>query len=207
MACDIYMHVYRDDPLPVLLAAARHLPDMRRFVIGDGGMVPGELPVTEVFTFKNRLKTQPHGGAWVKRWFQLAVGMGSEVALKVDPDSKIHRPFNAPMPVADAFGARLDSRKFGSILHGGSLFVSRSFMVRALPLLDNPLYQTPAFTMANGTASSDKIIADIAKILDVPLTAWGEVTFFPRPWENMRYAISHGRWHKELPPPAPSGRM
>lgn len=187
----------------MIRACQRFLPDHPITLLVDGDGKKYDWPDT--IYFPDRLKHQRHpgaegkhgGGAWLKRWFTFALESGCKKVLKVDPDSKIHRPFFSPPPDAELFGSILDSALIGRFLHGGSQGISASFMQKALPLLDDDQYLTRPFTMRNGTASSDKIIAHIAERLGVPLTPWKEVTYFPRPWNNARYAISHGRWHKE----------
>lgn len=192
---DIYIHTYKDDPNPVLEACKRHLPGLRTFLLVDGDTKRHERVNTLHFT--DRLKPQPNGGAWLSRWFRTALDQGSDVALKLDPDSKVHRPFNGPLPDAPLFGAVMDSPAIGRFIHGGSAGFSQDFMRRALPLLDDECYKEPRYTMANGLSSSDVIIACVAERLGVKLTPWADVTYFPHPWWSTRYAISHGRWHKE----------
>lgn len=199
----IYIHTYRQDPALVLAACAKHLPGIQVFLMSDGDEVT--YSHQPFIPFHQRLKPQPNGGAWVKRWFEVALRHGTDVAIKLDPDSKVHRPFRKPFPDAPLFGPLMDSVAIGRFIHGGAMCVRRSFMERALPLLDNPKYRGPAFTMKDGTASSDLIVADLAASLVVPLTPWEEVTYFPMPWEATRYAVSHGRWHKE--PSLPGSRQ
>jgi hypothetical protein len=198
---DIYIHTYRQDPSRVIAACQAHMPDMRVFLITDGDA--SSYAHQPRIHFHERLKPQPNGGAWVKRWFSVALEQGSDVAIKMDPDSKVHRPFKTPLPDAQVFGALMDSPAIGRFIHGGAMCLRRSFMERALLLLDDPKFKGPHFTMKDGTASSDRIVADLAETLGEPLTPWTEVTYFPMPWENTRYAVSHGRWHKEPSLPAP----
>ena len=194
MILDIHIHTHLQDPMPVIRACQRHLPDHQVTLLVDGDGRKYDWPNT--IYFHDRLKPQPNGGAWLKRWFTFALDQGCEAVLKIDPDSKVHRPFQEPPPDADLFGCIMETRP-GRIVHGGSQGISRTFMRRALPLLDDERYRTKDFSMRDKTASCDKIVADLAHRLNVPLTPWGEVTYFPFPWSGTRYAISHGRWHKE----------
>jgi hypothetical protein len=195
MKIDFYIHTYNQDPTLIIGACKKHFPDFRIFLLADGdGQSYNHIPC---FNFPDRLKPQPNGGAWLKRWYQTALDQKSDIIIKIDPDSKIHRPFQKPFPDAPLFGAVLKSPKIGHFIHGGSMCMRRSFLESALPLLDNDHYKSPCCTMRDKTASSDLITAHVAQSLKAPLEPWSEVTYFPLPWPNQRYAISHGRWHKE----------
>lgn len=202
MILDFYIHTYFQNPRPVIDACKKHFPDARIFLLVDGDDQPYDH--RPCIRFPERLKPQRRhgadgthgGGSWLKRWFTFALAQNSDIAIKVDPDSKVHRPFRVPPPQADVFGCIMETRP-GRIVHGGSQGLSRDFMRRAIPLLSDERYLAPAFDMQDGTVSCDKVVADLAERLDVPLTPWGEVTYFPFPWSSTRYAISHGRWHKE----------
>jgi hypothetical protein len=191
---DFYIHTYRQDPTLVIGACKKHFHHARVFLLVDGD--DHTYQHTPCVRFPERLKPLPNGGAWVKRWFTFAVAQGSDIAFKIDPDSKVHRPFHAPPPDADLFGSLLKI-KDRYLVHGGSMGLRRDFMIRAIPLLADERYKAREFSMCDGTSSSDKIITDLADRLNVPLTPWGEVTYFPFPWSGTRYAISHGRWHKD----------
>jgi hypothetical protein len=195
MNVDFYIHTYKQNPIPVINACKKYFPDFRIFLLVDGdGQSYDHVPC---FNFPDHLKPQPNGGAWQKRWYQTALDQNSDIIIKVDPDSKVHRSFTKPFPDAPLFGAILDSPKIGRFIHGGSMCMRRSFIEQALPLLDNECYKLPCYTMRNKTASGDLITAHVAYNLQIPLESWSEVTYFPYPWPNQRYAISHGRWHKD----------
>lgn len=181
-----------------------HYPDAPLTVIDDGGLDADlGLPVS---VYKANLirggHMRPLTGAWIHRWLQAGLAMNTDVIVKLDPDSRVHRPFRH-IPVGPAFGYPLDCW-YGKYLHGGCKGYTRGCAERlVLDLLvrrvDAQLDKATARKLRGQkhALSEDLVLSWVLTTEDIPQVPWGEVA--PVPMSPQRgYAVSHGH-------PSPAG--
>ena len=208
--------VYRDEPLAIRLMAdiRRAYPEADIICIPDG---PADISLLNACRYYRvmrflgcRLKTLEYGGAWLHRLLALPLMFsGADVIIKLDPDTRIHRRFEA-VPEADWFGQLRSTAFYLPIIGGGCMGFSREFAERVLVseyLLD-PLYKDKRFAYQRygryrqpGETASDEwialtdwIIADVAHRLGVERISWREVLINfrePLPVDLSPWAATH----------------
>lgn len=181
-----------------LSSLRQHYPDAPATVIDDGGDGTAIIPVTAEYRADLMLGQHlRHAvGKWLRRWLAAGLGMGTDWVVKVDPDSRFHRPFTAP-PDAPAIGYPIQSW-YGHYLHGGCKAYSRGCARRLVAvddiaqvdeLIDDQLAH--ALRGFKHPLSEDLVLSWFLWQLDIPQSRWAEIS--PVPMAPHRgYAVSHG---------------
>lgn len=175
-----------------------HYPDAPLTVIDDGGLdLELSLPTS---VYRARLirggHVRPLVGAWVHRWLQAGLALNTDVIVKLDPDSRLHHPFQH-IPIGPAFGYLIDCW-YGKYLHGGCKGFTRGCIERlVLDLLvrrvDAQLDKNTARKLRGlkHSLSEDLVLSWVLTTEDIPQVAWGEVAPVPMS-SRSAYAVSHG---------------
>lgn len=207
---------YKDELLAkrLIVELRTAYPEADIICLGDGRLANGFGAFCEahgvIVERGKRLKLMATGGQWCDRVLQAFFNYSlAEVLIKLDPDSRLHRPFKH-IPQADWFGdVRLDGF-FRPLIRGGCMGFSRDFAKRLLlsRLLENQMYDALPFGylrystfLREGEARSeewvsftDGILADAAFRLRVAPTQWDEVCIKfrdPLPADTSPYAVTH----------------
>jgi hypothetical protein len=143
--------------------------------------------------FDERLKDKDT--RWIRRWFDLARDYGSEVIVKVDPDSILYREFRKPFPDALFFGALANCTTPGkekAYIHGGAQFMTRAFIDAVYSQLCAGDFSGDGFKYKGGLVCADMVLAHLARKNGIPLVNYEEVTGHGY-FRDRKFAISHGR--------------
>lgn len=118
------MNVHQDEALALLRVAAlrRFFPKARIAIVGDGptgddGFIAACFDRgATVVTPGVRLKVPERGGAWTERWLRHGTSLGTDVIVKLDPDTGVFA--HAEFPDVEVFGALMHGplRPHGSLV-------------------------------------------------------------------------------------------
>ena len=196
---DFYIHTYEDNPLRIIRELEQFHPESRVILISDGGMKNYDHPLFH--KFDERLKHKSH--KWIIRWFDLIREYGSNIAVKVDPDSVCFREFRIPFPDALFFGSinsEYHKGKLWRYIHGGAQFITKEFIDLIYDQLQNGDFSGEQFRYKGGKMiSADKILCFLAEKNNIPLVNYLDVGSGPNGFSgrqalsNHGYAIIHSR--------------
>lgn len=179
------MNVHGDEVLAAArLPRLRHLyPKAKIAVITDGpadnGFIAACLGWKATVTVGVRLKVPEMGGAWTARWLKTGVGLGTDIIVKLDPDTGAFA--TAEFPDADVFGFVMHNPLRP---HGSLVGVSREAAKKILKsgaLLD-PLYIREADRFLyrrpwdpNPRSCQDLIFGDVLDRLGIVTTSYAGI--------------------------------
>lgn len=187
--------VYSEPPeqLDWCLANVRRVyPESHIFVIADGKDNPAWREVCRIknaeYIVSDRMKVRGSGAIWWARFFQKCLEYDASVYFKIDPDTKLHRPFRR-VPNIEIFGSA-----HGKIIQGGIQGFLRRTVERivASNVCFHPKYKDEStwaidcmsYLEEKGEVSTDFLLTDIARQLRLRMMNWSEV---------------HSQWKKKTP--------
>lgn len=216
-----YLNVYRDrDLLSDCLTQLRQVyPQSRVIMRSDGDQDPEIAAIARKYDsecdYGERLMVIEKGGEIVQEMLRLFLAKPTAYLFKIDPDTRIVRPFKALPDRLCVFGTLQHHGDFFSIqggcigftldaaqkLYASNFLLDPEFTKRPPPWSINQyLMRRP---MELGLTSIDWVLGWVCKKMEVELVDWPEIM---SEWqvtpenEDLRYAVTHP--HK-LDPPIP----
>ena len=174
---DFYIHTYNNDPTNILAGIAKYHPAARAILISDGDGVDWNTPYFHKFD----QKLSDRSTAYITRWWDLTRTYESDVIVRIDVDVRMHRPFTKQFPIgADFFGSIVRWRHFDeektSIHCKVGQFFTKNFVDTLYGQINDGDLLKREFMYRDSLISVDKILAHLAKINNVPLVEYSEVT-------------------------------
>jgi len=214
-----YLNVYNDvDLLPECLTQFRTVyPQSRLILRSDGDPNKAIAEIAQEYNgecyYGERLFTIDKGGEIVHEMLRLFLANETAYLFKIDPDTRIVRPFKALPDLPCIFGTMQHQGELFSIQGGcigftldvvQTLYTSQFFLDPALAKLPPPWVINQALRrrpMELGLTSIDWTVGWAAKKRNIELVDWPEIM---SEWQitpendDLRYAVTHP--HKLGPP-------
>jgi hypothetical protein len=226
---EIVVHNEVDELSACLVSLRTHHPAAPVLIISDGDDRGGYRRLARAYNARyvagESLKPS-RGADYCRRLFVEFLRCPTDYLLKVDPDTRFHRPFRF-FPNAHFFGTVLEAGTPLEHVQGGCQGFSKEVCVRAVesPLLTDPhFYDDPAawchhpfvlelvsaYQKAAGVQNCDFLIYNLMNYhLDAPPASWSEALCL---WREVarnphnHYAVTHPHKLTQARPPAPPWR-
>jgi hypothetical protein len=182
-------------------------PSVPVFVIDDGGRNPGYADVCTShgcdYHRGERLKAVRHGCRWWQRFFTTALRYDWHYCFKMDPDTRLHRPFRCMPENLDVFGTVERECDVQGGLQGFRRECVRRVVDSGVCL--DPVYadvaawgtaMTRNYTRNTGQISTDHSLAHIVRRLKLTWGAWDEVDCQWRKTRPFRDGVAATHPHK-----------
>lgn len=173
-----------------------HYPNSELILISDGNNDPELKNIAERCSARLvldvRLKTLRHGGRWVHRYCNEFYKGISDLLIKVDPDSIMHRKFTE-IPASDYFGPLVPGWPF-PLINGSCKGFSRklaSLIVENKLALSRHYVGNAQFKRGfDRQISEDLICMDIVNKTKTVFSDWSEINITPN--IDCKYSVTHG---------------
>lgn len=220
-----FLNVYQDSQLlPTCLAQLRRVyPQSRLIIRSDGDSDPSLPLIAETYQAEyeagEHLFTSDKGGQIIHEMLRLFLAHESRYLLKIDPDTRVARPFYA-LPTSPCVFGTLQHQETLYSVQGGcigmTLDVAQHFYESAFFLSPTLAARPPAWAitsplwkraMLDGLTSFDWIIGWACQQTNIEQIDWPEIMSewqLPPENDDLRYAITHP--HKPTPPPVGAKR-